>query len=45
MNMKNAQEKEINNGRVNIDKKVFVKTAKEKELLKKMKASYKKTNK
>ena len=40
---KSAQE--INDRRVNIDKKTFVKTDKEKELLKKMKASYKKTNK
>jgi hypothetical protein len=46
--MSNSTEKsaqEINDRRVNIDKKTFVKTDKEKELLKKMKASYKKTNK
>jgi hypothetical protein len=36
---------EINDKKVNIDKKTFVKTTKEKELLKKMKASYKKTTK
>jgi len=36
-------EQKINDGKVNIDKKTFIKTTKEKELLKKMKASYKKT--
>jgi hypothetical protein len=43
--MSNSTEKlaqEINDNKVNVDKKTFIKTDKEKELLKKMKASYKK---
>ena len=43
--MSNSTEKlapQINDNKVNVDKKTFIKTDKEKELLKKMKASYKK---